>query len=292
MNPMLGLINKGKITAVRELSDTEYEKYKKAREHIRRFSSDQHLFTIVRLNYDDYVNLLKQYLEEYTKNPHIGWSRIERMALDMDRHILNYLSAVRTFLDHSETNLKRRYGTDSLRVRRFKDACASAYDNNFSYRFLYKLRNYVQHCGMPPVELTLHSKETDPRSKDVQHSLAVRFNRDELLSKFNKWGSRLTREIQELPLMFEINLYLTEMMKCLERINLTLFEDDLPELIQSAEYIQKLISNTKDMLGTPCILRTKVLARSPKGKVERLDVNIEWIPLHIIELVMNVRAPA
>ena len=93
--------------------------------------------------------------------------------------------------------------------------------------------------------------------------------------------------------MFEINPHLTEMTKCLERINLRariLFEDELPELIRSAEYVQKLVSNTKDISGVPCILRIKDLTRTPQGKVRRLKMNIEWIPLHIVEFVMNVRA--
>jgi len=90
--------------------------------------------------------------------------------------------------------------------------------------------------------------------------------------------------------MFEINPHLTEMTKCLERINLILFEDELPELIRSAEYVQKLVNNTKDITGVPCILRIKDLTRTPQGKVRQLKMDIELIPLHIVEFVMNVRA--
>jgi len=187
MNPELEVASKEKIEALRKLSDTEYEEYEKARECLIRFSSDQHLFMIVRLNYEDYENLLKRYFEEHTKNPSMVGSRIERMALNLNRHIMNSLSAVRTFLDHSETNLKKRYGKDSQRVKRFKDACSSAYDNSFSYRFLYKLRDYAQHCGMPLGQLTLHSEEVEPYSEVVRHFLVVKFSRDELLKKFDKW---------------------------------------------------------------------------------------------------------
>lgn len=288
MKPLLGLVSKDKIEEVRQLRDTEYEEYQKARDCLIRFSSDQHLFMIVRLNYDDCENLLKRYFEEYIKDPRMFWSRVEGMVLNINRHIMNSLSAVRTFLDQSETNLKRLYGPNSQRVKRFKEACSSAYDNHFSYRFVSELRNYVQHCGMPLGELTLHSVEVDPHTKEVHHSLAIKFNRDEMLSNF-RWKSQLRKEIQKLPLRFEITPHLAEMMRCLERINLTLFEDDLPELIQSAEYIQKLISNTKDMLGVPCILRIKDVARTQEGKVKQLKMDIEWIPLHIVEFVMNVR---
>lgn len=286
----LGIVSQEKITAVRVLSDSEYEEYRKAANCLLRFSSDQQTFLIVRLNYDAYVNLLKRYFEEYTKNPSMSWPRMDRMVLDVNRHILNFLSSVRTFLDHSETNLKRRYGRDSERVRRFKDACSNAYNNNFSYRFLYALRNYAQHCGMPVAKLSLHSKAVDPSFKIIHHYLTVEFNRDQLIKEYDLWGSQLKTEIQKLPPTFDVNQHVTEMMKCLERINLILIEDELPELSKSARYINELIAFTKDTPGTPCVLRPKILARSPEGKAERLDLNIEWMPLHLVEMVMHLEA--
>lgn len=287
MNPKLGLMSQGKFEEIRELSNTEYEKYQKAATRLMCFSSDQQLYTIVLLNYDDYKNLLGRYSEEYVKNPRMGWLRIERMVLDLNRYILNYLSAVRTFLDHTETNIKKRYGKNSQRARRFKDACSNAYDKYFSYRFLCGLRNYAQHCGMPLGELTLQSVEIDPYSKEVRHCLAVKFDRDKLLSNF-RWR-KLTNEIKNLPAKFEITPHLTQMMKCLERINLTVIGDDLQELIQSAGYIQQLIKHIKDMDGTPCIFRIKELVRSPEGKVKQLKVDIENIPLHVVEIIMNIK---
>jgi len=283
MNPKLGIASKEKIEAVRELKSSEYQEYQKALAHLMRFSSDQQLFAIVRLNYDDYLNLVKQYLGGYAKNPSMYQGRMERMALDINRSILNFLSAVRTFLDHSETNLKKRYGKDSQKVKRFKKACSKAFDDNFSYRFLYKLRNYVQHCGMPLGTLDLHSKAVGPQPTDVHHSLSVRFNREKLLSEFD-WGNRLAEEIQKLPLEFEISPHLTEMMKCIEMIMLTLVEDYSSELIQSAIYIRQLVKPIKDMPGVPCILKIKDLT----GERKELNIQIRWIPLHLVEMVMRI----
>jgi hypothetical protein len=286
MKPILGLAGEGKISEVRVLNDAEYEEYKRAVMRLLRFSSDQQLFLIVRLNYEDFRKLLDQYFWEYIKNPSMSWPRVERMTLNINRHILNYLSTVRMFLDHSEANLKERYGKDSQRVKRFKDACSYAYDNNFSYRFLYRLRNYAQHCGLPLGVLTLHSKAVGPSPEDIHHSLTIRFNRDELLRKYKLWGTQLKKEVQKLPSEIEINPHVAEMMKCLEKINLTLFEDDLPELIQSAKNVQKLVTETRGMPGVPCILWLENVVRTQEGKVERLNVHIEWIPTHLVEMII------
>ncbi len=43
-------------------------------------------------------------------------------------------------------------------LENFDKLCIWYYDNYFSYRFLYKLRNYSQHVGMPIVGLETFSK--------------------------------------------------------------------------------------------------------------------------------------
>ena len=149
--------NKG-ITEIRELSEEEYREYKKASDSLFDFSRGQQLYTIVTLNYDDFINVIKQYTNEYTKNAqHINSLIMEKMVLNINRFLLNFLSSVRTFLDHSETELKRNYGNSADILKRFKEICSESYDNCFSYRFLSRLRNYSQHCNMPIGKLTLHS---------------------------------------------------------------------------------------------------------------------------------------
>jgi len=287
MPPKLGLLSEGQFTEVRDLKNTEYEAYKRAAARLLRFSSDQQLFMVVRLNYEEYERLLTRYFGEYSENPSMDWPRFERMILGINRHILNYLSSVRTFLDHSETNLKRRHGKASRRVRRFKEACSKAYDSNFSYRFLYRLRSYVQHCGMPLGRLRLSSKVTGPSSKDVLHSLSVEFNSGELLNEFS-WGSLLTEEIRKLPPNFDINSHIEEMQKCLEKINIVLIGENLPELVRSAEYIRTLVAETGHKLGVPCIFRIENLERTQEGQVGQLTLGIEWIPLHVVEMVAHI----
>jgi len=270
--PTLGKKKKDDFTLVRELSNREYQEYSNARIRLVRFSNDQQLFKIVFLNYNDYCNLLEQYKKEFMNNPSLNYSRMERMILNINKHILNYLSATRTYLDHSEANLKRHYGKDSQRVKRFKDACSSAYDNHFSYRFLCGLRNYAQHCEMPIEGLVLSA---DHHLGNERYSLLATVDRDQLLKK-HEWKSQLKKEIQDLPPKFDISPHIDGMMKYLERINLTLIEDDLPELMQNAEYVQQLIAHAKNMPGSPCIL-----------KIRESNVSFEWTPLHVVEMVIS-----
>ena len=85
--------------------------------------------------------------------------------------------------------------------------------------------------------------------------------------------------------MFEITSHINEMMKCIEKINLTLIEDDLPELVESAEFIQQLLIPIKERPGFPCILR---VIKHVKGK--ELELEMQHIPLHLVAMVMKIKS--
>lgn len=288
MSYKLGIQGKG-ITAIRDLSDKEYQDYRNASDCLFDFSKDQQLYTIVLLNYDDFFERIKKYSQEYAENPRtMNWIMMEKMVLDINRHLLNYLSSIRTFLDHTQTKLKKKCGDQSDGFKRFRDACSKSYDDSFSYRFLSKLRNYSQHCGMPLGVLTLHSEEKPPYSGHVYHSLKAKFSRDELL-KYDSWGTRISKEISELPSEFEIVPHVVEMMKCLEKINLVLLEEDLPELFRSAEFVEQLISPVQSTEGVPCILKFLQISRGANAEIKEMKIEVTNIPLHIVQIVMNIK---
>lgn len=279
MTPTLGIITNGEIKGIRELSKQEYDEYTTAKTRLTVFSRDQQLLEVVRMNYYDLQNSLKKHQEEYVKNPSMNFFRMESMYLDLNRHILNYLSTTRAFVDQSRHNISTRCGNNSQRYKNFEKACSTAYDGCFSYRFLDKLRNYVQHCGMPLGKLSLRSWETDPTAKKISHELQVMFNRDELLAAKFDWTSRLKKELQELSAEFEVMHHAGEMMKCIEIINTAAINEDVPELQSCAKHILKFISPLKEMLGTPCILDFADFKGDTGG-----NVNIEWIPLHLVRI--------
>lgn len=290
--PELGFVEKGKIEAIRTLTDSEYQEFIKAGSHLRKFSSDYQIYRMARSNYYDFRNLLKRYLQQFRANPSMNYGRMEDMAFEINRYLLNYLASARTFLDHSEYNLKKRHGENSERVEAFKRACKEIYDNCFSYRFLYKLRNYAQHCGLPISSLNLTSK-LDKANK-IRYSLVIKFNRDELLSKYTEWGRQLTREIGQLPPEFDITPYVDEMMKCLGEICLKMLKNDLVKAKKSAEFMEKLIEQvkTKTASGMPCILSPQDIKRSTDRKVVNLKMNVMWFPINHIELVNRIYARA
>jgi hypothetical protein len=266
------------MDSIRELGETEYTEYKRADVCLKQYEQDQALFTTVLLNYDDFEGTLQQCLNEYVSYTDV--SVIEQppigdMMLNINRRILNLLSAFRTYLDHSRYNLSKRYGEHSERLQNFDIARKAAYDGSFSYRFADGLRNYVQHCGMPLGAIELR-REPDIVAETVTYSLEVYFDRDALLDRF-RWKNRVRKEIALLPEEFPVRPQLAEVMRLLEQINLAVLGDELLGIVQAAQIVRKLTTTGK--AGRPCILR-----ESPNGASGRFV--IEWIPMELVDRVI------
>jgi hypothetical protein len=285
----LGILEEKGISTIKKLSKEEYREYKTAAERLFDFSRDQQLYAIVSFNFDDFKELIKKYAEDYSKNPqNINYILLENMILNINRHILNFLASVKCFLDHNETKIKKKFGKKSKRVSYFKEMCSEIYDVNFSYRFLTKLRNYTQHCGMPLGGLKLHSKEDPPFSNIVHHSLQVNFSRDQLL-EYDSWGPQISKELQKFPPEFDVVPHIDEMMKCIKRINTSLISLDIAELYRCVDLIENIIKPALEKEGIPCILRIPLVNRDTNKKITGLKLEISHIPFHIIDSLNKAR---
>lgn len=285
MGKKLGTIGDGNIiTTFRELTDKEYADYKSNLQILLDFSNKQQLFTIVGLNYEELKNAISKYFIEFKKNPSMNWVRMERILMDINRLLLNFLSAFRTLLDHMEYTLKKNYGDESEDFKKFKDLCSEQYDQYFSYRFLYKLRNYAQHCGMPVSSVTINSKIINKESGEVQDYLAVFIDRDILLNNYDSWGL-IKDQIKNLPSKVEVMHFVDEVTECISRINLLVIEHDLENIFLSCDYFQDLLIPFKGIKETPAIFDIV----DKNGDRENLQVNIEWFPLHLIDMALKAK---
>lgn len=232
---ILGIASNKEILEIRPLDDVEYHNVVTARTELSKFAKKHELFRLVYTNYMEYKTILNEYFIIYSKNANMVGSYLEEMVFNLNRLMLNFLSAFRTFLDHAQTNLDRTYGKESENFKIFKKTRSSCYDNYFSYRFLDKLRNYSQHVGMPITGIDTSSELVHINPKEVEHKLRVTVLKGDLL-EFKEWGNytiydkyvnpeklKIKDEIGRLPDQIDINPYIDELMYCIEKINATLF---------------------------------------------------------------------
>ncbi|MGF9876770.1 Uncharacterized protein BC141101_01204 [Bacillus toyonensis] len=275
------VINEGrKLTRVSELSNEIYSEYALHLAKVNRFENDLSLYMTVELNYQEIHSTIQKYSEQFQKNSQMSWVLIRRIILDINRRVLNYLSTFRTYLDHAEYLLKKEYGKDSEQVKKFKEVCSKEYDNNFAYRFLYKLRNYSQHCGMPVGNVSLGQRAN--KDNGIDYSLIVTFDRDELLRSYDSWGNPVKGELEKLPPGIVVNEYLEELQECIKRIQSCLMEFRVDELRESVDYIRNLINPLEKYEGTPCIMDFS------KMKQDDGDIGLRWFPIHIIQMFDDI----
>lgn len=264
---LLGVASNKGILEIRPLDDTEYQKFVIARTKLFKFAKKHELFRLVDANYMEYKTVLNGYFKIYCENYNMAGSFLEEVAFNLNRLVLNFLSAFRTFIDHVETDLNRTYGKESENFKIFKESRSFCYDNCFSYRFLYKLRNYSQHVGMPITGLNTDSRLAHTNPLEVDHLLRVTTLKSDLL-KFDDWGKyriydkcgncnevEIKDEISRLPDQIDINPYIDELMHCIEIINDTLIKKkEFIELLQHTAFLYKLVKEASISYGNPCII--------------------------------------
>jgi len=157
------------------------------------FLTISNLYKITELNlkeiFQSIINLEKRLIEEKI----LILIESDSEKLNINRFLLNYLFSFRTYIDHLETFINREFGKDSEEMKDWVILKSKVHLENFVYRFMYKLRNYAQHCGMP-IDIFEISSSIVNNEYSVQ--INIGFDPQGLLSKFDSWGSALKVELQ------------------------------------------------------------------------------------------------
>lgn len=231
---------------VLSLSDVEYAKFSRANTEMLQFTRDIYFFDMLRWNYEDWECLLQAYAAN-EREPPIAALAKRQVDINLTRVLLNYLSSVRTYLDHTETALKRRHGADSREATRFKKRCSAAFDGAFAYRFVCKLRNFAQHCGIPISHIVI----TSSMAKAAE--LQVFTSREHLLTGFDWRPQSLQAEIRALPSEVRIEPYLAEAFFLVKQIFEATASDQLPHVQPLAQVVLETAGMIDYTGAHPCI---------------------------------------
>lgn len=199
-------------------------------------------------------------------------TRPDRMALieAIMSSIVNWLTAVRLFLDHEETWVKRRFGAASPEANRYLQATHEAYDNRRGYRFAYRFRNFVQHCGMPIGSVTVELVDAD--TPDERSRALFLLNRNHLLSTFDAWGRHVQADLEAGAEMFEffpLTLDAMEGVRDVYRVLLDIRLDDaLAAAPTIAAGIERLASLPDD--EAPALFRVVALSDGSQNVTPRM----------------------
>ncbi|ENW05253.1 hypothetical protein [Acinetobacter beijerinckii] len=175
-----------KIKKIRTLDQETLIKINKAEEELFNFDQDFSLLQCVMDNYESFQSDLEFYLKNSSSTGNIldskNFSKLIRIT---NKWLLNILSSFKAMIEHLETRIKRNFGKDSIECKELKKILSREYDTEFSYAFSYKLRNYIQHCGMPKLSFNINQEMNN--SNEIELSLEINLDKESLLASFEAW---------------------------------------------------------------------------------------------------------
>lgn len=210
----LGVIHDKNIECREPLAETEYEEFRRAISAINGLRGN-YSFRLVEENFRGLLSTEQYVGIVISVGRAIGDPDRMLLAESVMTATINWLASMRLYLDHTEFQLKRRFGKTSEQWLRFQKATAEAFDNAVGYRFAYKFRNYVQHCGMPLSHMRVDGQgPPDQRTQLVQFLL----DRDQLIANYGDEWRQVRDDLLAMPDTFPFGPLLTEAMERLRDI--------------------------------------------------------------------------
>jgi hypothetical protein len=274
----------------RELKEDEFIAYIDATKSLGRHATARQLIEITRINYRAYQETLRRFEEEYAQDHLLNWQRADEIVTHVNCSILNFLTAQKTLLDHTQTRLHRTYGPDSNQFKQYKACEHAAFDNNFSYRFLSKLRNYTQHCGMPLGYVNASSHLEGVPGGPVRHAIDFYFDRESLLKNFSDWGKHVEPGLRALPDQFPIRPHLETTMNCLEEISNVTVGFSEPHIRQALGVVDPLLAEIELRDGTPGVITAlEADAKAVPGKIP-INMSFQRFQMKHLEVARRILA--
>lgn len=293
--PHLSYIKRGgditQIVKVRLLSDAELQAIEQSRDVLVAFANHSSLWTVVQLNAQDFRKYLMYVAQQHAKAGGMDERSMLTAVLNANRLLLNILTALRTFRDHSRTNAYRRYGRHSEFVKNWQAMTSKHELSSFAYRFLDNLRNYVQHCGMPLGNVQFHSEE-DPSTKAVRFSAGFNFSRDDLLGNYNEWWDDVRPKLAALSERFPVLPYVNEVMEPIGRIALGTMELELPMVRPAIAALDALVGEIQEPEAMPCVVEFYETGAEPKLTMEHFPLTALSFAKQFISDVDGGRVPS
>lgn len=275
------------LTAQKTLTVDDIELIRQHSSTLMNFQRHHALIEYAIFNYNNLIDLFINKAQEISlaANNYIHYP-FENFYFETNAVILNFLASSRTFLDHMESMTRSGLKTNKPESIKFKLLKNHEYDTKFSYRFLGKLRNYVTHCGMPPLSFELNKTINNERHT-ANTSLQVHLDKESLLKNYDEWSAKVKQDLNEqdekIPAISLFNEYIYSL------INIHLEyckEFMLSEVLASKKFLLDLIGRSEGFSQNLYSYGKLVPDEENEGN---MVLQLSTIPLSLIKKVDHIQ---
>ncbi|EIJ36999.1 hypothetical protein [Thiothrix nivea] len=259
------------VTKINAIESICYESFKNDYSLISEYHSSLQLVKSVQLNIQEFLESIVHYASEFLNREDMNEEKFDLISLNFSRQLLNILSMFRSLLDHSEFSISREFGKDSDQLKKWKNIQSKYYDEYFEYRLFYKLRNYCQHIGMPPLSISFTSSREE---EGISFRLDIK--RDELLKEKTVWNKQLIHDLNSADDKISIIDSLNIWSECFRGISKVLLDIKRDGAIDAANRVAGHRARLKlpTDIGRLCAVHIPHITEKPKN----LNMSLSWLP--------------
>lgn len=290
------------FVVLRPLTESEWTDAVTALRVLAGFDTRERVYQVLSANFEGFFGLVFEIAAAYAKREVRSELQVDVIRAEIDRHLLNFLMSMRLYLDHTDHALVHRFGNASSQHAAFKSACSGAYDGCFAYRFLYRLRNFAQHQGLPVGSFILSDSVTgeDEEGHSVMLKqgekrvyLSLRASPKTLAREYDGW-SKVRNELEAMT--DDIDL-VGQVRQCMDRlagihalvmemerelchpfaVNLWRFET---EVRAEAPELRAMIIENSRMTSSP--------SPDPRLSDEVLSMSVRQFPLPTLHRILGI----
>ncbi|WP_345978926.1 hypothetical protein [Sulfurimonas sp. HSL3-2] len=258
-------------TSINILKPICYESFKADRLAIFEYHNSLRLIKSVQLNIQEFLQSVVNYASDFLDSKDMNEEKFDLISLNFSRQLLNILSMFRSLLDHSDFSLSREFGKNSEQLEKWKSIQSKQYDSFFEYRLFYKLRNYCQHIGVPPMQIGY----TDSAGQEGI-SFRLDLQRDQLLEERSIWNKQLIQDLESSPEKIPVIDSLNNWSECFRTISKTLLEIKKEMATEAAKRVlsHRKEHNLPSNVGQLCAVFLPTVNKKP----EQLNLTLSWMP--------------
>ncbi len=277
-----------------DLSDDEYARYKASSDRLALWDADCRLFELLARNHEEYRRTRMTRLRDFAEHPSKYQRRpvLNDLVLEMNRLVVNYVFSLCLYIEHMGQMLKER--SPGL-LEPYEAKCSALYDENFAYRFLVRLRNYVAHHRLPIGTFQLSAGINAQGNTSLE--MRVLFDRDTLLEG-KPWG-QMRADLESMPAHFSVDEQLSSMMNCMVQLKAWIEQAELAELMDCVRSIEALIEPVRDKQGNPTIfenfdqmLDEALRRQSGDPDVGDSKIGVQVVPMDLMSQVRKIAEDA
>jgi len=234
-------------------------------------------YQICKFNFMEYWQTIFRVSETFRLDCTHNIKSMTMPSLEINQRILNILTSIKSYEEHIKYKVSKLWGDSREHIKKYEEIDSSLYDKFFSYRFLKRLRNYVQHRDLPVkcVSYPIMSVGFEPRQ--IAFTVAPIMFKHYLL-EFDSW-STVKKDIEEQDDKIDVNLIMEEAFRVFTSLHAK-FRDYLSETLEQAHLIITELYESKEG-------RSRNVLYLVKGLSDKA-IEHQWVQYDNIEIIKEL----